>query len=466
MIQLKKMKALSFVVALFMCTWFVGNTTAYAEVDTDKLMDKIAALESKVASLESKLSMKTHLTPEKQIAATAPTGEGLLKSVEDIHVGGYVSSGYNYNWNSPNPDGNSGAVPTAGAANASGNNTNIRAFDRDSNTFLHNGKLTFQKPATDAGTAGFRTDVMFGRDAQILNSATIGDDTDQFFVEQAYVQYIAPVGNGIDIKAGRFVTIAGSEVIESKDNWNTSRSLLFNNAIPFTHNGVLGSYKFNDFVDVKLGLANGWDSTIDNNKSKTILSGVSIHPIAGLDITQNYIVGHEQTRTVAGVGGTPTAGNAAERNLRNLLDTVVAWTPIQGNDRWKILGNFDVGWEERGTSVEGVSTWHGLAVGTKYDVNDWLTLAGRMEYFNDNDGHRTATLNGLVAPTGTVSGQEKRNFYEMTYTADFKLAKNLITRLEWRYDWATGPYFDLSNNTAVGASNSQHTTGAEVIYVF
>ena len=34
---------------------------------------------------------------------------------------------------------------------------------------------------------------------------------------------------------GKFVTSAGAEVIEAKDNWNYSRSLLFVNAIPYLH---------------------------------------------------------------------------------------------------------------------------------------------------------------------------------------------------------------------------------------
>lgn len=452
-------------VAMFVAVLFLvlSSNVAFAQdVDVNALMAKIQALESKVAKLEGRSSVSP--------VSSVSTSDGLLKASEDIKVGGYVSSGYNLNWLSPNPDGDSTATPAAGTVDANGNNTNIRMFDRDSNTFVHNGQLEFEKLATEAGTAGFRADLMFGRDAQILNSITIGDATDNFYVEQAYVQYIAPVGNGIDIKAGRFVTIAGAEVVESKDNWNTSRSLLYTNAIPVGHNGVLASYKVNDLVDVKLGLANGWDASIDNNKSKTILSGVTLHPMEGLDVTQNYIIGNEQTRTSNGTGGAATAGNAADRNLRQLLDTIIAWQPIKDNSRWKILGNFDLGWEERGTSVEGVSTWHGLALGTKYDVNDWLTLAGRWEYFNDNDGHRTGSINGITAT-------ERRNFYEMTYTADFKLAKNLLARLEWRYDWSNQPIFDLSNNlhvgfngtaatSSVGARNAQHTTGAEVIYVF
>ncbi len=479
--QTKVTKFMSGALALLLVMTLTGWGSAYAaDIDTQRLLDKISALESKVSQLETKVSMQGHITPEKQVPMTAPTGGGLLKSVEDIHVGGYIETGYNLNTNSPNA--NTGA--TVGGSTVNGTNTNIRAFDRDANSFTENAEVDLQKIATEAGTAGFRTDLMFGRDAQILSGSTNGDQRNNVFVQQAYVQYIAPIGNGIDIKAGRFVTIAGAEVIESKDNWNTSRSLLFTNAIPFTHNGVLASYKFTDMVDAKLGLANGWDAGVDNNKGKTILSQVALHPMKGVDFTQNFIVGSEQARSAAGGSGT-TGGNRADRNFRGLLDSVLAWTPLSTNEGWKVLANFDYGWEEKARAIltpnsarqfsgevgTGVAKWQGLALGTKYDVNNWLTLAGRVEYFSDPEGARIGALNGVTRP-------QRNNIFEMTYTADVKLAKNLITRLEWRYDWANNSIFDLSNGTTDsvalggpatlgnGGANAQHTLGAEMIYAF
>lgn len=462
-------KGLMLILAL--AVTFAG--TARADEGTQKLLDKISNLEGKVAQLEGRTAAPT--------SVPTPTGAGsYVNNPDGINLGGFVSAGYNYNWLAVAPHSSASSSPSAGSASANGNNTNIRMFDRDANTFITNGDISLEKAPTGPGTAGFRADILFGRHAQLLDASTIGDSTDNFGIGQAYVEYIANVGNGLDIKAGRFLSIVGAESVFSKDNWNTSRGLLYTLAQPITHNGVLLSYKVSDMVDTKLGLVNGWDSSIDNNNSKTLMAQVALHPISGLDVTQNYIIGSEQTRLVRS-SSTATAGNAPDRNTRQLLDTVIAWTPIQGNDRWKILGNFDVGWEERAASVEGVSIWEGLAVMTKYDVNDWLTLAARMEYFNDNDGARIGNLNGITGVVNCPNGQatctqptvDATNLYEMTYTADIKLAKNLITRLEWRYDWATDPIFDLSNGkgngsneTYVGASNSQHTLGAEVIYVF
>ncbi len=444
-----------FLWSLAIAMLFLNSNPAIAQDDVELLVKKIQTLEQKVAQLEAKIAMTEHVAPSKSNASyEISNGEGLLKSVEDIHVGGYVSTSYNYDSNSPLPDASSGAGPTAGAANASGNNTNLRAFDRDANSFGHYSKLVIEKPA-ETGGGGFRTDLMFGRDAQILNSITVGDATGNVFTEQAYVQYISPIGNGVDIKAGRFVTIVGSEVAESKDNWNTSRSLLLNNAQPATHNGILASYKVNDLLDLKLGVANGWDSGIDNNKSKTLLSSFAIHPMQGFDITNSLLLGPEQART--------TGGANTDKNLRGLWDVVVAWTPIKDFEKWKWLLNFDYGWEENspGKLSEGNAIWHGLAAGSKYDLTNWLTFAGRWEYFADPDGVRTSGLNGLTPVQDTV-------LFEMTYTLDFKIAKNLITRLEYRFDQAQDQIFDLSNNIAGGdgARQNQQTFGTEMIYMF
>jgi hypothetical protein len=60
------------------------------------------------------------------------------------------------------------------------------------------------------------------------------------------------------------VTSAGAEVIEAKDNWNYSRSLLFVNAIPYWHFGARTSLPVSKTETIGFQLVNGW-----NNVSKT-----------------------------------------------------------------------------------------------------------------------------------------------------------------------------------------------------
>ena len=85
-------------------------------------------------------------------------------------------------------------------------------------------RLTLEKPVTEEAPIGFRTDLSFGDDAEAIHSTGLGAGTDTFDLTQAYVATQIPFGDGIDLQFGKFVTLLGGEVIESKDNWNFSRS--------------------------------------------------------------------------------------------------------------------------------------------------------------------------------------------------------------------------------------------------
>ena len=69
---------------------------------------------------------------------------------------------------------------------------------------------------------GFRADILIGEQAPLLASNGLSDDVIDPY--QAYLQFLAPVGNGINFYAGKFVTLAGYEVIEAKDNPNNNHN--------------------------------------------------------------------------------------------------------------------------------------------------------------------------------------------------------------------------------------------------
>ena len=106
---------------------------------------------------------------------------------------------------------------------------------------------------------------MFGEDAKFLNRATLGaasaasTDENNVYIENAYGILRMPYGNGIDLYFGRFVTLVGVEVIESKDNWSASRGLLFNFGMAFAHTGLRVSYDWNDKFSTTVGINNGAD---------------------------------------------------------------------------------------------------------------------------------------------------------------------------------------------------------------
>ena len=97
---------------------------------------------------------------------------------------------------------------------------------------------------------GFRLDFDAGDTADMVNAFEPGGTDFLNYVQQAYACFLAPVGNGLTIDFGKFVTPAGAEVIENKDNLNYSRGLLFALAIPYYHMGVRLGYAINDKVSV------------------------------------------------------------------------------------------------------------------------------------------------------------------------------------------------------------------------
>src|SRR5215470_4992870 len=157
---------------------------------------------------------------EKQ--ADTPTPIELSGSVD-------VYSGYNFN------------------STSSGINQ-MRAFDTQDGGFaLNYAELVI---ARNRGPVGFRLDAGFGSASDALYASDPSSKTDSSnarwlsHIQQAYVE--AKLPHNVTIDGGKFVTMHGYEVIESRDNWNYSRSLLFTWAIPFFHSGLRASYAPSD----------------------------------------------------------------------------------------------------------------------------------------------------------------------------------------------------------------------------
>src|SRR3989338_1465346 len=218
------------------------------------------SLEERVRELEEKL---------KDVGYTGVKGSG-------IKLSGYVDTSYLVNLR-----GNNGSTPIAGAtgtADAGGNATQTqfggaRVFDYQQDEFVLNAvKLTLEKDKDDSDfPAGFRVDLMYGVDAEILGGrrgiavAENGDTAEDiendssFYLEQAYINLGLPLGDGVDVKIGKMVTLIGYEVIESPANANFSRSFAFGLA-PFTQTGVTFGYNINEYITATMGLINGPDN--------------------------------------------------------------------------------------------------------------------------------------------------------------------------------------------------------------
>src|SRR5215471_20152185 len=315
--------------------------------------------------------------------------EGILSFFRGTEISGLVDGYYGYNFNHPAGD------------------AQLRNFDTKHHQFALNLlKLTLEKKPDPDSRLGYRMDLAYGPAMEIVHAAEPGGQGIFRNIEQAYVSYLAPVGKGLQLDFGKFVTWNGAEVIETKDNWNYSRSLLFALAIPYYHAGLRTTYAFNDKFAASAFLVNGWNNVVDNNHGKTVGFQAVIKPNAKWTITQNYMGGPEQPNN--------------DHDWRHLFDTTVAYnvTPAVS-----LMANYDYGMDR----VAGARVhWTGIAGYLRYQANKWLALSPRFEWYNDADGFTTGT---------------PQTVKEFTMTSEQKIKGALLTRFEYRHDFSDRPFF-------------------------
>src|SRR3972149_3788841 len=175
-----------------------------------QLMQRVERLEKQVQESE-----KVQMVPA---AVQTPASPGATAKPE---IGGYVAATYNYNFNKPEPQ-----------------DSRFHVFDLDANTFTFNAaELSLLKTSTSESPLGYGLVFSVGHDARVFTADWTGDgisDTNTFELTEGYVTYKAPVGEGLDLKLGKFITLLGAEVIKRTANFNISHSYLFGFAIPFT----------------------------------------------------------------------------------------------------------------------------------------------------------------------------------------------------------------------------------------
>jgi putative OmpL-like beta-barrel porin-2 len=279
-----------------------------------------------------------------------------------------------------------------------------------------------------------------GRDARIIASA--GESTSNFDVTQAFVQY---AHGPLTIIGGKYVTLAGAEVINSTLDTNYSRSILFGYAIPFAHTGVRLTYAASDQVNIIVGVNNGWDQLQDQNKQKTAELGVAFTPNKMLSLAVQGYSGVENT-------------SATTHGRRDLIDAVGTYN---ATSQLTFILNVDWADQENAASViDGTNIkakWDGAALYGNYQISDPWAVSVRVEYFDDKDGYRTGVI---------------QKWKEGTATLRYMPNTNLEVRAEGRYDRTDGNNFIddarafAASLGAAGTKNSGWSLGLEAIAKF
>lgn len=392
------------------------------------LEKQVQELRAEVATLKGeKPSAAPASVPSNNLVSTSPAatpapppGPSLAGLLGPTTLSGFVDMYYGQNFNNP------------------ANQTNgLRFFDGSTQGFgLNLVELIVDKaPDPSNSRTGYHVALGFGEAMNAVNGSEpkAGLGFDQY-LKEAYFSYLAPVGKGLQIDAGKFVTPHGAEVIESKDNWNYSRGILFSYAIPYYHFGLRAKYAFNDKFSASGFFVNGWNSVIDNNTGKTYGMGFSWNPSKKFGITQNYMAGPELA-----------SNNSA---WRQLSDTIITVNPTS---KLSFIINGDYGRGDRFYDDEGGFSkpvyWTGVAGYVKYTLPSNSAFSARYEYYNDHDGFTTGVA---------------QHFNEFTTTFEKVVAGHIISRFEFRRDMSNQPYFVKG----VDPVKDQNTLTAGLIFTF
>ena len=327
------------------------------------------------------------------------------------------------------------------------------ASDRQDGFNVNTVKLQLEKPI-DEGTwsAGYKVETMFGPDANVMPGAL----TSGVAIKQAYAALRAPIGNGIDFKVGQFDPIVGYEVTDSYANPNFSRSLGFNNLEPFGHTGILASYQVNDIIGVSGGVANG-DSGFGLNGGSLTASGFASGQVGGsmrglLAESARVYMGSvvvkapESAGWLAGsslyVGAVNGDANGAKNDPTLLYVGVSLATPIKEltlGASADLLFNAGLG---------GQSYANAYAFYTGYQITEKLKANNRFEYATSGYG-------------AFLPGRAEDKMIGETFTLDYALWSNVLTRGEFRWDRSV----DGGANPFDGQKNDLSLT-ASIVYKF
>jgi hypothetical protein len=372
-----------------------------------------------VVSLASVAQAEEKMTaPESALTSTSISGytgemTALQSALSSTTISGYIDTSAHWNLGT----GNSVVGPAAfqGPGKSDGFNLNVV-------------QLTISKPLDEAEWAsGYRADLWFGPDANSLATQSIfasGERASQgdFAIRQAYLALRTPVGNGIDWKFGVFDTIIGYESLEAGNNPNYTRS--YGHLVePTTHTGALATYRINDVVSVSAGIANTFGPAINERAHGPNASGAGEPAAAESYKTYMGSIALTAPDSWGWAAGSALYGGVINGFNSATPDTQTSWyvggtlaTPVAG---LKFGAAFDyVDFHNFPSSSDSV--WV-AGVYASYQATEKLSAHLRGEYLN-----------------GELPGDDI-GLYELTATLQYDLWKNVISRVEFRWDHACFP---------------------------
>lgn len=400
--------------------------------------------------------------------AQAQDREYELQPVESLAQSGTILSGYvdtSLMWAIDNPSHSGGTAPFPNTLRMPG-----RLYDTPEKMDgfnLNAVSLSLSSlPSEESWAAGYHIQTLYGPDAVLQNAYSFAGGPSDFAIKEAYVVLHTPPGNGFEFRLGYFASPLGYEVYDAYRNPNYSRSYGYY-IEPRAHTGATVSYNLTDWFNVMGGVGNNYSPNIDarmaTNDRLTYLGAVRLTGAAfdcpDLNLTLGYTGGHTAT-------GAPTDTGPRIHNWYAGLQTPFFLEGLTLGGAFDYRQNFAAGWPAQFFLPAGPRTSFAsaTAVYLTYKVAK-CDFNLRAEYARATPGN---TIFGARSDFGSAKpmfGPDDEKFFGFTATVGYEIWKNVISRIEARWDRDCAGGVAVFGTAASPRQNS-YTLGLNLIYCF
>ena len=374
-----------------------GSVMAQDATRVDKVEKENMELKKRLEALEN--------LAKKEGIMTSADGTKAVSAMSGITLSGFVTTSYFYD----------SSVPGDRVSNGYLWNNSHNAFS------LNKVKLTLaSKPVERTGESwdvGFRTSLIFGEDSGAVNTGT--GVTGLNNVREAYVELNAPIGTGLNIRAGQLISLLN---YESGDGGAANANFSQGYQWYYTGNGpsagVQAGYNLTESIDLKVRVQNGlYAGPVDKNNAKTVLAALGIKPD---DKTWISLIGFggDESAAMNVMGASMLAGRSFGKKVTTGFEF----------DYFKFNNHFGAA----DADLWSVGGWFG------YDFTEKVGLALRAEHLRDPDG---GGLKGIAvggrAGSAFASTDTSGNLTSVALTLNLKPMPNVKIQPEIRYDTTT-----------------------------
>lgn len=362
---------------------------------------KLDKLEKENSDLKRRLELLEAVAQKEGIM---PSGDGTktlpVKALSDMTISGFVTASYFYDTKTPRDNVSDGYL-----------------WNQRHNSFsINKVKLTLASaPVERSGSdwdAGYRASLIFGENANAVNTG--GELQGLEALREAYVEANAPIGTGLNIKAGQLISLLN---YESGDGGAANANFSQGYQWYYTGNGpsagIQLGYTFTDWMDLKVRVQNGmYAGAVDNNNGKTAMASLGLKPDSKTWV--NLIgFGGDETSSKTVKGASILAGRSMTEKLGLGLE----------------LDYFNFNSAGPAADLWSAGTW------ITYDFTPKFGIAFRGEYLSDPDG---GGLKGIKVGgrdnSAITSTDVDGDLSSLTLTFNIRPTPNIKIQPEVRYD--------------------------------